>query len=207
MGESAEIDTRTLALELSQRKDLVRSDGWLEPEVFGLRSLLGPMPTADGIPLRRRSRDWRTEIGLIRRNTGPYTGKLCFIGGAVLLNESLEQALRRHFMTDLNARIELFDPSGWERPFRVWPYYSSNQSIGQESLHNPTRHCVSSTFLVRILNEKEMAFGSTEVGGQEAREFQWFSFNALPTDEELSYGITRTMLKQVIVAASEIDLE
>lgn len=93
--------------------DLFNEKGFLSREAFALADILSIRCCVDGIAVRR-GHAGEIEAMAIRRNTGPFAGKLCLVGGGISkfkgngqwLPESAEEALRRHFKRDLGFEIE-----------------------------------------------------------------------------------------------------
>ena len=177
--------TDELADELASRKDL-ETRGEFSDAVYKLNVELGVMACVDGVAVRKR--DGVIEALAIRRNTGPFKGKLCSVGGRIRSEESFEQAIRRHFKTDLNTEIKLLSP--WDDPVAVHqlmrprPDGTVLPDFGSEPRR---RHAITIVYLVRLRGE-DFTFGSTPYGGQEAESVEWFSLKDMPPPSEFGYG-------------------
>lgn len=180
--------------------EMVNERGFLSELSFKLADFLAIRVCVDGIPARRNAQG-EIEFMAIRRNTGPYAGKLCLIGGGVgkvkengiWVPESVEEALRRHFRTDLGFEIEPVE--SWERPsYLAQDMRPIDGAVKKGFTPNPdSRHLIAARFLVRITNyETAPVFGKTEVGGQEASGIRWFTEAQMPSPEEFGYGHHRT---------------
>lgn len=178
--------TKELALELQKRGDLINDQGLLTPELWGLLVALGAIPCVDSFAVRINT-SGKTELLAIRRNTGQYTGKFCVVGGVIAMNESIEQAMRRHWTTDLQCEIELL--TDWKHPFRMHQGIHPNNGGGikEEFFPEPSKHSIAPIYAVKLVTEPA-GFGSTIHGGQEASGFQWFTKENLPPAEEFAYG-------------------
>lgn len=208
MADISGVSTEALAAELATRDDLFGADGRLGDGAFKLADTLGTRVCVDGAPVRLvddsdSDHHRRLELMAIRRGTGPYAGNLCLVGGGVRRvkedgqPESFEEALGRHFRTDLGWEIEPLE--GWERPHHlaqdmrpdddgeVQPGFTPNPASG---------HLVAARFIVKVTDgEQEPTFGSTDVGGQEAVGVQWFSqqdMDDLVNDPGFGYGHEQT---------------
>ncbi len=177
--------TEELARELTGRDDLFEG-ALLKYEVYKLSVELGIPPCVDGVAVRKR--DGIVEAMAIRRNTGPYTGKLCSVGGRIFFEESFEVAMRRQFTSDLGCEIEFITP--WDRPAFVHQFMRprADGTLLPDFGPEPTRrHNMTIVYLVRLLSEK-FTFGSTTHGGQEAGGVEWFSLETMPPASEFGYG-------------------
>lgn len=186
------ISTKDLARELATRTDLRCPDGLLPSELFNLRTELGAIACTDAIPVRLR--DGIVEGAVIRRGIGEYAGKFAIIGGAIAHGESIEQALRRHFRTDLGAEINWLNSEGWRHPIFAVQYKQFDRSTGMDKdfNHETSKHAVVLTYLVTLASET-VRFGSTRYG-QEATDIQWFSTATCPPEDEFGYDTRRTFL-------------
>lgn len=177
--------TDELALELSSRKDL-ETQGEFSDAMYRLYVELGIVTCVDGIAIRKR--DGAIEALAIRRNTGPFKGKLCSVGGRIRFEESLEHALRRHFKTDLGTEIELLSP--WDDPTAVHQFMRprADGTVLPEFTSEPTRrHTITVVYVVRLQGDN-FTFGSSVHGGQEAEGAEWFSLKTMPPGDEFGYG-------------------
>ena len=181
---------------MKRPNELMNEKGFLSKLAFTLADFLAIRVCVDGIPARR-SVQGDVELMAIRRNTGPYAGKLCLIGGGVgkvkkngeWMPESVEEALRRHFRTDLGFEIEPLE--SWDRPsYLAQDMRPIDGEVKKGFTPNPdSRHLIAARFLIRITNYEEApTFGSTEVGGQEASGICWFTETEMPPPEEFGYG-------------------
>jgi len=193
--------------------ETMNKKGFLSKMAFALADFLAPRVCVDGIAVRRNAKR-EIECMAIRRNTGPYAGKLCLVGGGVgklkengtWMPESREEALRRHFKTDLGFEIEPVE--SWTRPaYAAQDMRPVNGVVKNGFTPNPdSRHLVADRFLVRITNyESAPIFGKTDVGGQEASGIHWFTRAQMPAPEEFGYGHHETYRESFLIAEKVLE--
>lgn len=197
MTDLSQVPASELLEEALKRPDeLLDDNGMLEDAPFRLADQLSTRVCVDGLPVRRNP-DGDVEAMAIRRNTGPYAGRLCLIGGGVnrvkvgdiWQPESFEEALRRHFGTDLGFEIEPVGGS-WKRPdYLAQEMRPIDGKVRDEFMTNPaSRHIIAVRFLVSLASEDELpTFGETEYGGQEATGIEWFTEQTMPESSEFGY--------------------
>lgn len=98
-------------------------------------------------------------ILMIRRKNNTFDGYLALPGGFVDYGESVEDAVKREIMEELNLEI---------KPLEILGVYS-------EHGRDPRRHTVSTIFIC--------SFEGTPRAGDDARDFEWISLENLPTEE------------------------
>lgn len=184
----AEFSTEDLARELVTRPDILRPDGLCNPAVWALRKALGKIVCVDSTAFRFCAHNKFLEVLGIRRKTGPYPSKLCLVGGVIAREESIEEAVRRHWRTDLGCEITLVTP--WYQPVCVHQDMppAPDGSVRPDFNPEPTKWNIGVVHIVRIVGNQEFQFGSTELGGQEAYGVEWLSLNTLPGESEFAYG-------------------
>ncbi len=183
--ELQEFSTDELARELMSRPDQFEGKH-LKRSLYDLFVELGVVTCVDGIAVRKKV--GKIELMTIVRNTGPFKGKLCSVGGRILLEESVESAMRRHFKTDIGSNIELL--TQWDRPVLFHQFMrpkSDGTVLPDFGVEPQKRHAVSMIYLVK-LSDTHMEFGQTSLGGQEASGVRWFSKDDMPPDREFGYG-------------------
>ena len=191
----------TLLAEVLRRKgELLTDDGLLTDKSFALADFLGTRVAVDGVAVRHNDKE-QPELMAIRRNTGPYAGKLCLVGGGIgrineagaWLPESIDEALKRHFKTDLGYDIS---PVGsWDAPHYVAQDMRPIEGVVRPGfMPNPnSRHLLASRYLVTLNNPTERpVFGSTSVGGQEAADIEWFTKSEMPGHDDFGYNHGQT---------------
>ncbi len=165
-------------------RQLVRGAGVLPRDVYRFLAAVAPICCVDAIPIRSRGGRW--QVGLIRRNTGFYTGKLFFVGGRVMFGEHIERALRRHVLETLGGGMEFFSGLSWDHPFLIAQY--KPMGLPEDGFtHEPSKHSIGLTYLIR-LTDRGVTMGRTSYGGQEASELLWFFLDEIPPPEQFAYG-------------------
>lgn len=184
MSDLNNFGTDELAAELLKREDFRGADGSIpSPRVYKLFEKGIPIMCTDGIAIRQ-STNGIIEAMAIQRNTLDK-GKLCSVGGRIFYGESVEEAIRRHFMDDLGCKIRFLDP--WWTPFFVLQTRPAAEGPKKDFGLEPSKHGVSIYHLVALENEPTK-FGSTSHGGQEASGTEWFSLENFPPDEAFGFG-------------------
>ncbi len=176
-------------------------DRVLSDEEYEHITSIVPIAATDGVPVRLEN--GKILVGAIVRNTGVYTGKLALIGGRVQKDESLEESLRRHFRTDIGVEIEFLDPEYKERPMFIAQYKPLPEgSANHDPVFNddPTKHCISATYLVRIPEGARLNFGEGP-GGQEASDFKWFAKDTMPPPSEFAFNHDRIFARAFLEAS------
>lgn len=196
------ISTDDLALVLAQRPDIRKSDGLVRPAVWQCRAAMGAIPCVDGIVVRKSPIGSYVEGGLIRRATGKFAGKLCLIGGAVAHGESIEHAMRRHFLTDLGVKIGFL--TSWRTPI-MNQYYpvGPDGNPPTDFSEDPGKHSYASTHLVLLATPTgEIQFGASDYG-VEASGFEWVSLDNFPDEDRFAYRMG-PIIRMCLRVAGEI---
>jgi ADP-ribose pyrophosphatase YjhB (NUDIX family) len=137
--------------------------------------LVTPPPKAEG-------------VGLIRRLTPDGEG-WCLIGGAVLRNEPIADAVRRHLAATLGAAVSI--EAGSMRLAALVQYFTET---GHE-FRDPRKHAVSLTFTGSLQ-------GVPRPRG-EALQFRWFEDRELP---HLNFGFGQGRVVERILDGSGVRL-
>jgi ADP-ribose pyrophosphatase YjhB (NUDIX family) len=116
------------------------------------------------------------QIGLIQRATYDDGFGWCLIGGRVLRNESLSDAVDRHVLATLGDNIRVVRST--MRLGAVIEYFSES---GLGDFHDPRKHAVALTYTAACEFD-----GEPEVHG-EAVDFRWFSIDDL-RDIDFGFG-------------------
>jgi ADP-ribose pyrophosphatase YjhB (NUDIX family) len=152
-------------------------DRWIPDEEYLMIRSRVPIVCVDLLPVSDES---RTRIGLIRRQTYNQRQGWCLIGGAVLIDESLDNAVIRHLKATLGAGISIV-PSTL-RMVTVAEYF---RQLRPGSLYDPRKHAIALTYLGVCTGDP------VPVG--EACEFQWFTTDNLPLTTEFGFGQGRVV--------------
>lgn len=142
----------------------------LSNETYQLVTQSVPIVCVDLIPVRENGGGW--QIGIITRATGPEAGKPALIGGRILHQELVQDAIARHLKSDTKVTdFQLFANSEASQPFYVQQYL--HQSEAKPPLgYDPTKHSIALTYLVDLLEEPKPS--------NEASDFRWITFDQLP---------------------------
>lgn len=136
-----------------------RGDGRLIPKAeYDLIQARVPILCVDLLPVNAAS----DAIGLIRRETPGEGEGWCLVGGAVVRNEPLLEAIDRHVHSTLGDRFDFRLAS--QEPLAVIEYFTE-PSLGE--FHDPRKHAVALSYVAICQGEPE------PVG--EALEFRWFA--------------------------------
>ncbi len=162
-------------------------DGFLPPTLWKLRVLLGIIPTVDMTAYRTNS-DNQIELFAIRRQTGPYAGRWCPVGGIVPKGSTIAEAMAKHWQTDIGYTLAHAD---WEHPLRMNQHMPPN-ALGELKpgvLPEPTKNSIAPFYVVQLREPfADPVFGSTAHGGQEAGGYAWFTEETLPPKDAFAYG-------------------
>ncbi|HET7121897.1 MAG TPA: DUF4916 domain-containing protein [Solirubrobacterales bacterium] len=141
-------------------------EGWIPEAEYRQIERRVPILCVDLLPLRPDA----SAVGLIRRKTYEGGEGWCLIGGAVMRDESLLAALRRHVETTLGAGF-VADLSA-ACPLTTVEYFSEP---GLGEFYDPRKHAVALTYAAPCT-------GTAEPQG-EALEFSWIPIDELPLVE------------------------
>lgn len=133
--------------------------GWLAPEQWALVQRSVPIFCVDA--LVTRSLDGEPACGLILREQPGAGLRWCLVGGRVLLDESVEEALNRHWQSTFAPQFRLGAPLVGGP--HVVEYRRGAHASG---LFDPRQHAVSATFVVEAVGEPAVLAG-------EAHDFRW----------------------------------
>ncbi len=193
-----QVSTPVLLREAMQRPDLMQLNGYITGASWDMADRLVPRFCVDGAPFRMND-DGEVEAMAIVRNTGRFAGKLCLVGGGVgqvkdeatdrWVPQSVEEALRDHFRTDLGREITLISGS-WHRPDYLAqdmrPDENGNVRPGFQANYG-SRHLLANRWAVEFTDDGPFVFGATTVGGQEVAGVEWFTRDQMPPDEAFGY--------------------
>ena len=128
-----------------------------------------PIACVDVVVWRRPASSNQRDIGLILRNT-PHEGqRWCLVGGRLLLDERLTDAVHRQVRDTLTTEPVHVSP----QPQHVAEYART----GTGGPHDPRQHAIGMTWAVQLRGNP--------VPKDEAREFRWFAEGDVP---ELGFG-------------------
>jgi len=155
-------------LEWGMSSDIIGAgDRWIPEKEYQLIQASVPIVCVDVL---LSPHDNPRQIGLIERTTYNGGSGWCLVGGAVLRNESLLDAVDRHVLATLGSNIRAVRST--IRLGAVIEYFSEP---GLGDFYDPRKHAVALTYTAA----SELS-GNPEVAAGEAMDFQWFSIDDLP---------------------------
>ncbi len=134
-----------------------------------------PIKVGPGNPTIVRS------IGLILRNSPGEGERWCLIGGRLLRNESLPEALQRQVRETLGHAVTV-EPPPDQQPTYIEQYFTTPRAEGRV---DPRQHALGLIYCLPIE-------GEVQVQG-EALRFAWFDTNELPSPDEFGFGQHRSV--------------
>lgn len=146
-------------------KSVVPPDKIIPEKIFKKIQKLIPIITVDLMILRKKAnKDKDTETLLIKRKIYPEAGKWCFVGGRVLKNEKLGEAIERQARRELGISVSIVPPWGIRNPLGVFDDPHSDKQ----------KHFISLTYPAKI------RAGKLRLSGPEFSEIKWFPLKKLP---------------------------
>jgi ADP-ribose pyrophosphatase YjhB (NUDIX family) len=131
-----------------------------------------PIACADVMPMRRT--DAGLEVGLILRDT-PYGQGWCLVGGRILRNEPLRDAILRQLISTLGDEVQC-NLDDHPQPEFVAEYFTDER---EGELHDPRQHALGLAFAVTV--------AGLPIAQGEALEFRWFPADALPPADQFGF--------------------
>ena len=132
---------------------------WLSREEIDLYRGRMPLVYVDAVPVRVDDDGSVTHVGLLLRMMPDGAVSRAVVGGRVLYNETVRDALLRHLEKDLGpAARPLLPPQA--APFTVVEYFPDPEITG---FHDPRQHAVSLAFVVPIFGECVPSSGFLDV--------------------------------------------
>lgn len=131
-------------------------------------------------------------VGLIRRTTYDGGEGWCLVGGRVLRNERLNDAVNRHVLATLGKRIAI-DRSTL-KVGTIAEYFSEPL---EGELYDPRKHAVSITYTA-------LCDGGVEALG-EALRFRWFDISEVP-EVDFGFGQGEVVSRLLEITANEVAL-
>jgi ADP-ribose pyrophosphatase YjhB (NUDIX family) len=151
---------------------------WLSENDWHLVQKSVPIACADVLPIRDTAKG--IEIGLIYRHTPHQGTRWVTIGGRILLNEPLHDAVTRQMRETLGGRVHCVVA---DYPIAVVQYFSRRI---KGHAYDPRQHAIGLTYAVRL---------SGRIGARgEALEFRWFSRAELPSTRHIGFGQSRMLI-------------
>ena len=144
---------------------------WLSEEEYRLVRASVPIACVDVVAVRFGMGRRIESIGLILRDTPHQGRRWCLVGGRVLRDETLAEAVSRHLHQTLGNRVT-FHLGPDVQPVYVSQYFTSLREIG---VVDPRQHSIAMNYVLELT-------GPTRAGG-EAHEFRWFSPEDVPREQ------------------------
>ncbi len=101
---------------------------------------------------------------LIKRRIYPSEGSWCLLGGRILKNEYIRDAIERQAKRELGVSLEILKPWDAHHPVKVF----------DEPTNDPQKHAIVMMYPAVI------ADGELNIDGPEFSEMQWFDVAQLP---------------------------
>jgi ADP-ribose pyrophosphatase YjhB (NUDIX family) len=139
-------------------------DRWIPQAEYEFIRARVPILCVDFVPL---SREQRPRVGLIRRQTYEGHEGWCLVGGAVLRDEPLPDAIDRHFRATLGDEAQI--DANTLHFLDIIEYFTKP---GMGEFYDPRKHSVALTYFGRC--------GGPIRPCGEALEFRWFQLEDLP---------------------------
>ena len=156
---------------------------WLDAADWKRTQKSVPIACVDVLPLRVSGSDAGLvdAVGLIRRDTPHQGRRWCLVGGRLLRNETLTEAVARQVRETLGRGVR-FDIEAAAQPAYVAQYFTFVRHIG---CRDPRQHAVAMTFCVAIKG--------TPVPQGEAESFEWHAPTRLPPADEFGFDQDRVV--------------
>jgi ADP-ribose pyrophosphatase YjhB (NUDIX family) len=159
-------------------------DRWIPEDEYELIQRRVPIACVDLLPLKPD----RSAVGLIRRETYGGEEGWCLIGGAVLKDEELLDAIRRHVKSTLGP--DFLPDLSRAQPLTTIQYFTDPR-LGD--FHDPRKHAIALTYAAPCIG--------TAAARGEAREFRWFKRDQLP---DVSFGFGQgKVVDQLLISLDE----
>ncbi|HEU5441891.1 MAG TPA: DUF4916 domain-containing protein [Ktedonobacterales bacterium] len=120
-------------------------------------------------------------VGLILRETPHQGRRWCLVGGRVLHDEALEEAITRQLRDTLGSAIE-FSLSDAQRPLYVAQYLPTRRA---DFPQDPRKHAVALTYCVEV--------DGAVAPQNEALDFAWYSPDRLPPRDQFGFEQDRVV--------------
>jgi ADP-ribose pyrophosphatase YjhB (NUDIX family) len=151
------------------KEHTLADDRWIPEDDYQFICARVPIVCVDLLPI------FRGHYGLIKRNTYSGMTGLSLVGGGVLLDEPLVDALQRHVYATLGPDAALMLAT--LRQVGVYQYFRQKRE-GQ--LHDPRKNAVSITYVGQV--------EGTLAPSGEALDLRLFSFGERPDLDAFGFG-------------------
>jgi ADP-ribose pyrophosphatase YjhB (NUDIX family) len=156
---------------------------WLSDQNWKFIQRTVPVCCVDVLPLQLGGAQRReiTRVGLIFKRTCDHADRWCIVGGRLLRNESLAEAVKRQLRETLGSAVSV-RAEDIQEPIHVAQYFSVRRKTG---VFDPRQHAIGLTFCVPIR-------GTPRPRG-EAIAFEWFPPRSLPSPDTFGYRQDRVV--------------
>ena len=149
--------------------------GFIDGDLWSQVETALPIACVDVLPVQLDTNSRITAIGLILRVTHVGERKWCLVGGRVLYEETLREAIARQITSTLGDHTEYGVLNG-ERPVTVAQYAPSGSP---RFLRDPRKHAIGITYLATLA-------GDVRTCG-EALAFRWFTRDSTVERSEVGF--------------------
>ncbi len=152
--------------------------GYVSDELYSQVTATFPVICVDVIPFDAAT----NRIGVITRATGQEAGGLAMIGGRIQKDESVEKAIKRHLLNDLQIKdFSFYTGNTAARPFYVQQYFHGNAPKGELKGYDPSKHSIGLTYIIEIKG--------TAQPKAEAASFHWIDESGIPETGAYCQGL------------------
>ena len=146
-----------------------------------------PIACVDIIPFRNLQKSKKKlnfEIGLILRHS-PVSKKWCFVGGRILKEETIHDAIRRQLKETLGQNIK-YNLEEDPQPVYVAQYFNKKNSYYE---FDPRQHAIGLTYFLNIEGEIKPC--------GEALDFKWFDSDKIPDAIEFGFSQDKILARVI----------
>ena len=166
---------------------------WLSAERYREVRESVPIACVDVIALGLSPGAAIERVGLILRDTPHQGRRWCLVGGRVLRDETLAEAVARHLRETLGPRVQFsLEPDA--QPVYVSQYFPTRKPVG---VIDPRQHSVAMNYCLPI-------HGPIVAAG-EAHAFEWFPVNRLP--ERDAFGFEQDRVLETCMARTGVSFD
>lgn len=149
---------------------------WLDQTEWEYVQSRVPIACVDILPIKLDDNlSLISAIGLILRDTPHQGHRWCVVGGRLLREESLEEAITRQLLETLGTNIHFDIPTNIE-PTHIAQYFVNRP---EQKCLDPRQHALGITYCIPITGQP-FAQG-------EAYDFKWFDIHQLPLVNEIGF--------------------
>jgi len=151
--------------------------GYVSDELYSQVTATFPIICVDVIPFDAKT----NRIGIITRATGKEAGNLALIGGRIQKNESIQEAINRHLVNDLQVNeFTFYSGNTATRPFYVQQYFHRDTAENGSDGYDPSKHSIGLNYIINI--------DETPIAKAEAANFLWINESEVPEQGAFNQG-------------------